>query len=86
MMFLRMMTLKMIQRFTGDPINVPTRFFDNLNFAIFQEVVESEGKGIVRRITGVDEIIGYNKIADGGGDFILLPFFRQILFIKHPPF
>ena len=57
--------VKMIQRFTGDPINVPTRFFDNLNFAIFQEVVESEGKGIVRRITGVDEIIGYNKIADG---------------------
>ena len=31
----------MIQRFTGDPINVPIRFFDNLNFAIFQEVVEA---------------------------------------------
>ena len=33
--------VKMIQRFTGDPINVPIRFFDNLNFAIFQEVVEA---------------------------------------------
>ncbi len=31
--------VKMIQRFTGDPINVPIRFFDNLNFAIFQDVV-----------------------------------------------
>ena len=30
--------VKMIQRFTGDPINVPIRFFDNLNFALFQEV------------------------------------------------
>ena len=34
--------VKMIQRFTGDPINVPIRFFDNLNFAIFQEVVEAQ--------------------------------------------
>ena len=57
--------VKMIQRFTGDPINVPMRFFDNLNFAIFQEVVEAPGGGIARRITGIDEVIGYNKHADG---------------------
>ena len=57
--------VKMIQRFTGDPINVPMRFFDNLNFAIFQEVVEAPGGGVVRRITGVDEVIGYNKHSDG---------------------
>ena len=57
--------VKMIQRFTGDPINVPMRFFDNLNFAIFQEVVEAPGGGIARRITGVDEVIGYNKHSDG---------------------
>ena len=56
--------VKMIQRFTGDPINVPIRFFDNLNFAIFQEVVELNG-GIARRITGIDEVIGYNKHSDG---------------------
>ena len=55
----------MIQRFTGDPINVPARFFDNLNFAIFQEVVEAPGGGIARRVTGIDEVIGYNKFADG---------------------
>ena len=57
--------VKMIQRFTGDPINVPMRFFDNLNFAIFQEVVEAPGGGIARRITGIDEVIGYNKHSDG---------------------
>tara|TARA_B100000003_G_scaffold59773_2_gene53264 strand:- start:9549 stop:11297 length:1749 start_codon:yes stop_codon:yes gene_type:complete len=57
--------VKLIQRFTGDPINVPARFFDNLNFAIFQEVVEAPGGGIARRITGVSEVIGYNKTADG---------------------
>ena len=57
--------VKMIQRFTGDPINVPIRFFDNLNFAMFQEVVEAPGGGIARRITGIDEIIGYNKHSDG---------------------
>ena len=57
--------VKMIQRFTGDPINVPIRFFDNLNFAIFQEVVEAPGGDIARRITGIDEVIGYNKHSDG---------------------
>ncbi len=57
--------VKMIQRFTGDPINVPMRFFDNLNFALFQEVVEAPGGGIARRVTGMDEVIGYNKFHDG---------------------
>ena len=58
--------VKMIQRFTGGPINVPMRFFDNLNFAIFQEVVEDpNGGGIARRVTGIDEVIGYNKHSDG---------------------
>ena len=57
--------VKMIQRLTGDPINVPIRFFDNLNFAIFQEVVEAPGGGIARRVTGIDEVIGYNKHSDG---------------------
>ena len=57
--------LKMIQRFTGDPINVPARFFDNLNLAVFQTIVQLPGGMIARRITGVDEILGYNKISDG---------------------
>ena len=39
--------VKMIQRFTGDPINVPIRFFDNLNFATFQEVVEAPEAGLL---------------------------------------
>ena len=37
----------------------------NLNFAIFQEVVEAPGGGIARRVTGIDEVIGYNKHSDG---------------------
>jgi flagellar protein FlaI len=56
--------VKMIQRFTGDPINVPIRFFDNLNFALFQEVTDLDGR-MVRRVTGIDEIIGYSKHSDG---------------------
>jgi len=56
--------VKMIQRFTGDPINVPIRFFDNLNFALFQEVTDLDGR-LVRRVTGIDEVIGYNKHSDG---------------------
>ena len=32
---------------------------------MFQEVVEAPGGGIARRITGIDEVIGYNKHSDG---------------------
>ena len=39
-------------------------FSTTLNFAIFQEVVEAPGGGIARRVTGIDEVIGYNKHSD----------------------
>ena len=55
---------KMIQRFTGDPINVPIRFMDNLNLACFQELVYSGGR-ILRRCSGIEEIIRYSKQKDG---------------------
>ena len=33
---------------------------------LFQEVVEDpNGGGIARRVTGIDEVIGYNKHSDG---------------------
>ena len=51
---------KMIQRFTGDPINVPIRFLDNLNVVVIQQAVYIEGK-MARRILSVFEIIGYFK-------------------------
>jgi flagellar protein FlaI len=55
---------KMIQRFTGDPINVPVRFFDNLNVAIFQQIIYEKGR-IKRRVSSVDEVIGYSKEKGG---------------------
>lgn len=55
---------QMIQRFTGHPINVPIRFFDNLNVALFQQIVYREGR-LLRRVISVDEIIRYSKDLDG---------------------
>ncbi len=55
---------QVIQRFTGDPINVPKTFMDNLDFVIIQLAVDSNGK-LIRRLTSIDEIEGYNREVDG---------------------
>jgi flagellar protein FlaI len=55
---------KVIQRFTGDPINVPKTFMDNLDFVLIQLAVERQGKTI-RRCVSLDEIEGYNREVDG---------------------
>jgi len=55
---------KVIQRFTGHPINVPKTFMDNLDIVLIQMAVERKGKRI-RRVLSVDEVEGYNKEADG---------------------
>jgi flagellar protein FlaI len=55
---------KVIQRFTGHPINVPKTFMDNLDVVLIQMAVERKGKK-VRRVLSVDEIEGYNKEVDG---------------------
>jgi len=55
---------KVIQRFTGDPINVPKSFMDNLDFVLIQMAVERKGK-MLRRVLTVDEIEGYNRAVDG---------------------
>ncbi|MEF8847778.1 MAG: type II/IV secretion system ATPase subunit [Candidatus Thermoplasmatota archaeon] len=55
---------KVIQRFTGDPINVPKTFMDNLDFVVIQQAMEREGK-LLRRVTSLDEIEGYNREMDG---------------------
>ncbi|MHC1567414.1 MAG: type II/IV secretion system ATPase subunit [Candidatus Syntropharchaeia archaeon] len=51
---------KLIQRLTGDPINVPKTFIDNLNLVVIQNAVNIQNKGRVRRITSINEIIGYD--------------------------
>ena len=55
---------KVIQRFTGDPINVPKTFMDNLDFVVIQLAIEQNGK-FMRRVISIDEIEGYNKAVDG---------------------
>ncbi|MDK2790264.1 MAG: archaeal flagellar protein FlaI [Methanothermococcus sp.] len=55
---------KMIQRLSGEPINIPLTFMDNLNVAIFQLAVYTKGK-FLRRVVGIEEIEGYYKEVDG---------------------
>jgi len=56
--------VSMIQRFTGDPINVPEPFMDNADVALFQNRVK-QGDDVLRRVTSVQEIEGYSKEMDG---------------------
>ena len=55
---------KMIQRFVGSPINVPIKFIDNMNVALFQEIIYTEGR-IIRRCSALEEIIKYSKQKGG---------------------
>ena len=55
---------KVIQRFTGHPINIPKTFMDNLDVVLIQMAVERKGKRL-RRVLSVDEIEGFNKEVDG---------------------
>lgn len=56
--------VSMVQRFTGDPINIPETFMDNADVAIFQNRVK-QGDDVLRRVTSVQEIEGYSKEMDG---------------------
>jgi flagellar protein FlaI len=64
---------KLIQRLTGDPINIPRTYIDNLNLAIIQSAVRlADGKS-ARRVLSVNEIIGYDPISQS---FSFLEAFR----------
>ena len=54
---------KVIQRFTGHPINIPKPFMDNLDVILIQMAVDRRGKRI-RRVLSVEEIEGYNREVD----------------------
>jgi len=62
---------RLIQRLTGDPINIPKTFMDNLNFALFQTAVWRGGV-MVRRVVSVNEIVGYDPRS---GAVIVIPVF-----------
>ena len=55
---------KVIQRFTGHPINVPKPFMDNLDIILIQLAIQRKGTKL-RRVVALDEIEGYNKAVDG---------------------
>ena len=49
----------MIQRLTGDPLNIPIAFIDNLNIVLIQSAVYVNGR-VERRVLSITEIIKYN--------------------------
>lgn len=53
----------MIQRLTGEPINVPIAFIDNLNVVLIQQAVYRNGH-FVRRVLSVTEIERYYDLAN----------------------
>ena len=64
---------KLIQRLTGDPINIPKTYIDNLNLAVIQQAVRlPNGKG-ARRVLSINEIIGYDPVSES---FSFLEAFR----------
>ena len=55
---------KLIQRLSGEPINIPKSYIDNLEVAIIQAAVKAPGSlGLVRRVTSINEIVGYDPVS-----------------------
>ncbi len=54
---------KLIQRMSGDPINVPLHFFPNLDFVVIQQAVYVGGE-FLRRMLALTEITGYLREQD----------------------
>jgi len=52
---------KLIQRLTGQPINIPKAYVDNLDIVLIQQAVKVPGKGLARRVTSINEIVGYDS-------------------------
>lgn len=55
---------KLIQRITSTPISVPKSYIDNLNVVILMNAVKLPDGRIGRRITGINEIVGYDPVED----------------------
>ena len=60
---------KLIQRLTGDPINIPKTHIDNLNLVIIMSSVRLADGRPVRRVLSISEIVEYNPEANSF-DFI----------------
>ncbi|MDO8568711.1 MAG: type II/IV secretion system ATPase subunit [Dehalococcoidales bacterium] len=55
---------KLIQRVTGNPINVPKTYVDNLNVVVICQMVRRANGSTARRITSINEIVSYDSVAD----------------------
>jgi flagellar protein FlaI len=55
---------KLIQRVTGNPINVPKTYVDNLNVVVICQQVRLANGGLGRRLTSINEIVSYDSVAD----------------------
>ena len=55
---------RMIQRFIGNPINVPVTFIDNLNVCVVLHAMYRNGM-LIRRISAMEELEGYYEEAGG---------------------
>ena len=55
---------KLVQRLTGEPINIPKSYIDNLDVVLIQAAVKVAGKGMVRRVTSINEIVGYDPTTE----------------------
>ncbi|MCK4398262.1 MAG: type II/IV secretion system ATPase subunit [Methanophagales archaeon] len=64
---------KLIQRLTGDPINVPRTNIDNLNLIVIQNAVRGKDGELLRRITSVNEIVKYDPVDNS---FLFVEVFR----------
>ena len=55
---------KLIQRVTGNPINVPKTYVDNLNVVVICQQVRLPNGKLGRRLTSINEIVSYDSVSD----------------------
>ena len=55
---------KLIQRLTGNPINIPKTCVDNLNLVAIQSMVRLPNGKEARRVLSINEIVGYDSSSD----------------------
>jgi len=55
---------KLIQRLTGHPIDIPKTYIENLNLVIIQSMVRLPNGKAGRRLTSLNEIVGYDPTTD----------------------
>ena len=55
---------KLIQRLTGNPINIPKTYIDNLNLVVIQSMVRLPNGKPGRRLVSLNEIVNYDSASD----------------------